>query len=144
MKDEKWLDSSENIDDDERTTMNSICGTITHGPTLIVPFCRNFHWLMISDCIWAVWVICNRQIPALAWLTGVQIRKKLFLARPSLKIRTASAIFLINLGIFRDYGLKTTFFRNKTFLFFKIESWKIQHLFENEFHETSQSFNTFS
>ena len=75
MKDEKWLDSSENIDDDERTTMNSICGTITHGPTLIVPFCRNFHWLMISDCIWAVWVICNSQIPALAWLTGVQIIK---------------------------------------------------------------------
>ena len=29
-------------------------------------------------------------------------------------------------------------------MFFKIESWNFQHLFENEFRETSQSFNTFS
>ena len=35
------------------------------------------------------------------------------------------------------------FFRNKTFLFFKIESWNFQHLFEKEFHETSQNFNSF-
>ena len=42
--------------------------------------------------------------------------------------------------------LETTanFFRNKTFLFFKIESWNFQHLFENKFHETSQNFNSFS
>jgi hypothetical protein len=39
----------------------------------------------------------------------------------SLKIKTASAIFWIYLGILRDYGLKNIFFRNKTFLFFKIE-----------------------
>ena len=43
--------------------------------------------------------------------------------KPSLKIRTASAIFWNYLGIFRNYGLKYIFFRNKTFfLFFKIES----------------------
>ena len=42
--------------------------------------------------------------------------------KPSLKIRTASAFFWIYLGIFRDYGLKNIFFRNKTFLFLKIES----------------------
>ena len=33
-------------------------------------------------------------------------------------------------------------FRNKTFLFLKIESWNFQHLFENEFRETSQNFNS--
>ena len=46
--------------------------------------------------------------------------------------------------MFRDYGLKNTFFRNKTFLFFKIESWNFQHLFEKEFCETSQDFNSLS
>ena len=45
-----------------------------------------------------------------------------YIPKPSLKIRTASAIFWIYLGIFRDYGLKDIIFRNKTFLFFKIES----------------------
>ena len=62
--------------------------------------------------------------------------------KPSLKIRTANAIFWISLGIFRDYGLKNIFFRNKNFLFLKIKkSWKIQDLFEMEFRETSQNFN---
>ena len=42
-------------------------------------------------------------------------------SKPSLKIRTASAIFWIYLGIFKDNGLKNICFRNKTFLFFKIE-----------------------
>ena len=62
--------------------------------------------------------------------------------KPSLKIRTASAIFWIYLGIFRDYRLKNIFFRNKTFLFFKIESWNFQHLFENKFRGTSHNFNS--
>ena len=39
---------------------------------------------------------------------------------------------------------KLYFFRNKTFLFFKIESWNFQHVFEKEFCETSQNFNSFS
>jgi hypothetical protein len=40
--------------------------------------------------------------------------------------------------------LKRYFFsRNKTFLFFKIESWNFQYLFEIEFRETSQNFNSF-
>ena len=64
--------------------------------------------------------------------------------KPSLKIRTASAICWNYLGIFRDYGLNYIFFRNKTFLFYKIESWNFQHLFEKEFRETSQNFNSFS
>ena len=41
--------------------------------------------------------------------------------KPSMKIMTSDAIFWISLGIFRDYSLKI-FCRNKTFLFFKIES----------------------
>ena len=55
--------------------------------------------------------------------------------KPSLKIRTANSIFWISLGIFRDYSLKT-------FLFIKIENWNFQHLFEIEFRETSQNFNS--
>ena len=42
--------------------------------------------------------------------------------KPSLKIRTASAIFWNYLGIFRDNGLKYIFLGIKLFLFFKIES----------------------
>ena len=42
------------------------------------------------------------------------------------------------------YSLKNIFFRNKTFLFFKIKSWKFQELFEIEFREPSQNFNSFS
>ena len=34
------------------------------------------------------------------------------------------------------------FFRNKTFLFFKIESWNFQVQFEIEFRETLQNFNS--
>ena len=41
-----------------------------------------------------------------------------------------------------DNGLKKVFFSNKTFLFFKIESWNFQVQFEIEFHETLQNFNS--
>ena len=40
--------------------------------------------------------------------------------------------------------LKKYFLRIKTFLFFKIESWNFQHLFQIQFRETSQNFNFFS
>ena len=42
-------------------------------------------------------------------------------SKPSLKIRTVIAIFWISLDIFRDCDL-IYFLRNKSFLFFKIES----------------------
>ena len=70
--------------------------------------------------------------------------REYYIPKPSLKIRTARAIFWNYLGIFRDYGLKNILFRNKTFSFFKVESWNFQHLFEIEFPETSQNFNSFS
>ena len=42
--------------------------------------------------------------------------------KPSLKIRTASATFGADRSMLRENGQKNIFFRNKTFLFFKIES----------------------
>ena len=47
-------------------------------------------------------------------------------AKPSLKIGTANAICWNSLGLFRNYSLNHIFFRNKTFLFFKIEHWNFQ------------------
>ena len=47
---------------------------------------------------------------------------------------------LDSLALFRENGLNYIFFRNKTFLFFKIQSWNFQQLFEREFRETSQNF----
>ena len=58
------------------------------------------------------------------------------------QIRTASAIFWIYLGQFRDNGLKNILFRNKTFLFFKIER-NFQHLFDEEFREISENYSSF-
>ena len=45
------------------------------------------------------------------------------------------------IGIFRDNSLKH-FFRNKTFLFFKIESRNFQHLFKKEFLKPHKNFNS--
>ena len=78
------------------------------------------------------------------WTGSYKQQGRWSMPKPSLKIRSASAIFWSYLGKFRNYGLRNIFFRNKTFLFFKIESWNFQHLFEIEFRETSQSFNSFS
>ena len=66
------------------------------------------------------------------------------ISKPSLKIGTANAICWNSLGLFRDCSLNYIFLGKKTFLFFKIESWNFPHLFEKEFRETSQNFNSFS
>jgi hypothetical protein len=60
------------------------------------------------------------------------------------KLGHRSAVCWNYLGLFRDYGLDHIFLRNKTFLFFKIESWNCQHLFKNGVCEISQNFNSFS
>ena len=60
--------------------------------------------------------------------------------KPSLKIGSVNKAFLFWFW----QRLKKYFFRNKTFLFFKIESWNFKHLFEKGFRETAQSFNSFS
>ena len=59
------------------------------------------------------------------------------------KFGQQSAICWDSLGLLRDYDLNDVFC-NKTFLFFKIESWNFQHLFKKEFCETSQNVNSFS
>ena len=41
------------------------------------------------------------------------------------------------------HGTLNIFFRNKTFLFVKIEIWNFQHLFDLWFRETSQNFSSF-
>ena len=41
----------------------------------------------------------------------------------------------------RNTDFMKSYFRNKTFLFFKIESLNFQHLFEKGFRETAQKFN---
>ena len=99
-------------------------------------FCCNFVFILQILCSYLQTVIAF-QIHKKCW------KVVLLQAKPSLKIRTTSAIFLIYLVIFRDFGL-IFFFRDKTFLFFMIESWNFHHLFEKEFHETSQNFNSFS
>ena len=57
------------------------------------------------------------------------------------QIESASALFWNYLGLFGDYGQKI-FFLRITFFFFKMKSWNFQHLFENEFRETSLSFSS--
>ena len=52
--------------------------------------------------------------------------------RPLLEIGTENAICWNSLGLFRDYGLDHLFFRDTTFLFFKIEPCTFQHLFEKK------------
>ena len=47
------------------------------------------------------------------------------------------------MDVFWRYGLKNIFFRNKTFLFYKIECWNFQVRFEIKIRETSQNFNSF-
>ena len=60
----------------------------------------------------------------------------LFIAKPSMKIESVNKAFLF----WYWQWLKKYFFRNKTFLFFKIESWNFQHLFEKEFLENLSKF----
>ena len=58
--------------------------------------------------------------------------------KPSLKIRSVNKAFFFDI----DNGLKNIFFRNKTFLFYKIESWNFQVQFEIKFRETLQNFKS--
>ena len=69
--------------------------------------------------------------------------------RPGVNLTKIQNIFLFMMNRQKSFRLykdieKMPFFRNKTFLFFKIESWNFQHLFEIEFRETSKNFNLFS
>ena len=63
-----------------------------------------------------------------------------FSLKPSRKLRRLTPSF----GSILAVRLKKIIFRNKTFLFFKIESWNFRVQFEIEFRETPQNFNSFS
>ena len=60
--------------------------------------------------------------------------------KPSGKLRRLTPSFGCTLAV----RLKKYFFRNKTFLFFKLESWNFQVQFEIKIRESSQNFNSFS
>ena len=60
--------------------------------------------------------------------------------KPAGKLRRLMPSF----GCILAVRLKKYFFRNKTFLFFKIESWTFQVQFEIKIRETSQNFNSLS
>ena len=51
---------------------------------------------------------------------------------PRWKLGQQNAICWNYLGLFRDYGLEHIFFKNKTFLFFKIESWNFQPVWKKK------------
>ena len=75
---------------------------------------------------------------SMTFLTLTETITKQVSAKPSLKIGSVNKAFLF----WYWQRLKNIFFRNKTVLFFKRESLNFQHLFEKEFRETSQSFNS--
>ena len=60
-------------------------------------------------------------------------------AKSSGKLRRLTPSF----GCTLEVRLKKYFFRNKTFLFFTIQRWNFQYLFEIEFREISQNINSF-
>ena len=62
-----------------------------------------------------------------------------FFPKPSGKLRRLTPSFGCILAVRPKKKI-----RNKTFLFFKIESWNFQVQFEIKFRETSQNFNSFS
>ena len=64
--------------------------------------------------------------------------------KPSLKIAPSRSHLLVEKRTILAIWLRSYFFRNKTVLFFKIESWNFQHLFDLGFHETSQNSSSFS
>ena len=57
------------------------------------------------------------------------------------KVRTSSRHLLAEIRTI--HGTCQIFFRNKTFLSLKIESWNFQHLFDLGFRETLQNFSPF-
>ena len=87
-----------------------------YGPKLLVLACPQ---------LWSWQVHCQKEL--LSDLTVLPLFDSLFWSKPSLKIRTARAIFWNYLGIFRDYGLKNIFFRKKNFFVFKDRKLKLSY-----------------
>ena len=59
------------------------------------------------------------------------------------RVRRQYGICWLNKKLSLVHDTLHIFFRNKSFLFVKIESWNFQHLFDLGFHETLQNFSSF-
>ena len=59
------------------------------------------------------------------------------------KVRTSSRHLLAEKRVIHGTWYTYYFFKNKTFLFVKIEIWNFHHLFDLLFHETSQNSSSF-
>ena len=57
------------------------------------------------------------------------------------KVRASSRHLLDEIRAIHGKWYTSSFFRNKPFLFVKIESWKFQHFFDSLFCEPSQNFS---
>ena len=66
-----------------------------------------------------------------------------FQSKPSLKIAPSRGHLLVKKRTILAIWLRSYFFRNKTFLVFKIESWNVKHLFHLGFRETSENYTSF-
>ena len=113
-----------------------------------------FKWLLWNQIsrLWRIWQNCclwtvadqTRLFElAISGKTEISLFIRvyvIFIPKPSLKIGSVNKAFLF----WYWQRPKKYFFRNKTFLFFKIESWNFQHLFEIDLRESSQNFNSFS
>ena len=77
--------------------------------------------------------LCENGQVGLRWVWPVLLTcSSTFFQNRHWKLGHRSSICWSYLGLYRDYSLDHIFFRNKTFLFFKIESWNLQHLFEKK------------
>ena len=89
--------------------------------------------------------LCENGQVGLRWVWPVLLTcSSTFFQNRHWKLGHRSAICWSYLGLYRDYSLDHIFFRNKTFLFFKIESWNfsIRCPIELKFCEVSR--NSFS
>ena len=68
----------------------------------------------------------------------------MFYSKPWIrKVRTSRGHLSVERRTILETWYTFYFFRNKTFLFVKIDSWNFQHLFDLEFRETSQNVSSF-
>ena len=101
--------------------------------------CTAVHWLVASWDDHSRKTINKVEEPLQTRLLSFIFIFRLY-TKPSGKLRRLTPSFGCTLAI----RPKNIFFRNKTFLFFKIESWNFQVQFEIKIRETSQNFNSYS
>ena len=78
----------------------------------------------------------------MATLNQVRAKIILFIPKPSLKIKTVNKAGCFDIKASSLLAYLIYFLGIKRGFFFKIESGNLQHLFEKEFRETLQNFNS--